>query len=334
MKIYDVTLRDGCHAIKHQLTKTQIIEYCTRVDDCGVDFVEVGHGIGQGASSLLIGKSLLSDAEMLKTARAHLRKSKLSIHIVPGYGTVDNIKEAIDCGVNTFRVATHCSESDTAAKHINFLRGINAEVVSGLMMSHMISPEDLLVQAKKMEGYGSTAVTILDSAGKFIPRDVTRVMELFKENLQIPFGFHAHNNLGFSVINSLLAYEAGASIIDASIIGFGAGAGNVPLELLVSAMDAHGYKHSCDLYKILDLADYAEGLFGYRPFVSPDSIISGLTGVVSVFSKHVKAAAKDFKVDSKDIYLELGRRKAIAGQEDMIIEIAQPLANEKSEDDF
>ena len=329
MKIYDVTLRDGCHAINHQLTKTQIIEYCTRVDDCGVDFVEVGHGIGQGASSLLIGKSLLSDVEMLKIARAHLRKSKLSIHIVPGYGTVDNIKEAFDCGVNTFRVATHCSEADTAEKHINFLRGIDAEVVSGLMMSHMISPEELLIQAKKLEGYGSTAVTILDSAGKFIPREVTRVMQLLKENLQIPFGFHAHNNLGFSVINSCLARESGASIIDASIIGFGAGAGNVPLELLVSAMDAHGYQHSCDLYKILDLADYAEGLFGYRPFVSSDSIISGLTGVVSVFSKPVKAAANDFKVDSKDIYLELGRRRAIAGQEDMIIEIAQNLANGK-----
>jgi len=329
MKIYDVTLRDGCHAINHQLTKTQIIEYCTRVDDCGVDFVEVGHGIGLGASSLLIGESLLSDVEMLKTARAHLRKSKLSIHIVPGYGTVDNIKEAFDCGVNTFRVATHCSEADTAEKHINFLRGIDAEVVSGLMMSHMISPEDLLFQATKLEGYGSTAVTILDSAGKFIPKEVTRVMELFRENLQIPFGFHAHNNLGFSVINSFLAREAGASIIDASIIGFGAGAGNVPLELLVSAMDAHGYQHSFDLHKILDLADYAEGLFGYRPFVNSDSIISGLAGVVSVFSRPVKAAAKAFKVDSKDIFLELGRRKAIAGQEDMIIEIAQNLVNGK-----
>ena len=151
MKIYDVTLRDGCHAINHQLTKTQIIEYCTRIDDCGVDFVEVGHGIGLGASSLLIGKSLLSDVEMLKTARAHLQKSKLSVHTVPGYGTIDNIKEALDCGVNTFRVATHCSEADTAERHINFLRGINAEVVSGLMMAHMISPEDLLFLAKKLE---------------------------------------------------------------------------------------------------------------------------------------------------------------------------------------
>ena len=330
MKIYDVTLRDGCHAINHQLTKTQIIEYCTRIDDCGVDFVEVGHGIGLGASSLLIGKSLLSDVEMLKTARAHLQKSKLSVHTVPGYGTIDNIKEALDCGVNTFRVATHCSEADTAERHINFLRGINAEVVSGLMMAHMISPEDLLFQAKKLESYGSKAVTILDSAGKFIPREVKRLMELLNDNLQIPFGFHAHNNLGFSVINSCIAREAGASIIDASIIGFGAGAGNVPLELLMAAMNAHGYSHSCDLYKILDLSDYAENLFGYRPFVNSDSIISGLTGVVSVFSKPVKAAAKDFKVDTKDIYLELGRRKAIAGQEDLIIEIAQNLANRKN----
>lgn len=326
MQIYDVSLRDGCHAINHQLSERQILEYCKRVDDCGIDYVEVGHGIGLGASSLLIGESLLSDIEMLKIARENLKKTKLSVHLVPGYATIADIKMSFDCGVNSFRVATHCSEADTAAKHIEFIRNSNGEAISGLMMSHMISPEELVVQAKKLESYGAEAVTILDSAGKFIPCHVIKIMELLKQDLKIPFGFHAHNNLGFSVANSCAAYQAGASLIDASIIGFGAGAGNVPLELLVAAMNAYGYQHKCDFYKILELAEYAEDLFGYRPFASSDSIISGLTGVVSVFSKPVKAAARDFGVDSKDIFLELGKRKAIAGQEDMIVEIAQALA--------
>jgi 4-hydroxy 2-oxovalerate aldolase len=248
---------------------------------------------------------------------------------VPGYGTIDNIKAALDFGVDTFRVATHCSEADTAQKHIEFLRDMNVEVLAGLMMSHMVSPKELLIQAKKLEDYGAGAVTVLDSAGNMTPRTVEILMKLFKQNLHIPVGFHAHNNLGFSVINSCIAYEAGASIIDASIIGFGAGAGNVPLELFVSAMEAYGYRHSCDFPKILELADFSEVLFGYRPFVNSDSIISGLTGVVSVFSKPVKAAATDFGVDPKAIYFELGRRKAIAGQEDMILEIAQKLTSTK-----
>lgn len=326
MKIYDVTLRDGSHAIDHKLTKHQIIEYCKKVDNSGVDFIEVGHGIGQGASSLLIGQSLLSDIEMLTIARKQLKNTKLSIHIVPGYGTKKDLKDAIECGVDTVRVGTHCSEADTAEKHIAFLRNEGIEVFSGLMMSHMMSPEDLLKQATKMESYGAQAVTVLDSAGKFIPREVKKVINLLTTNLKISVGFHAHNNLGLSIANSCAAVEGGAELLDASIIGFGAGAGNAPLETLIAAFDCHGFEHRCDLYRILDLADQAESLFGYRPFVNSDSIVSGLTGVVSVFSKPVQAAAQDYAVDSRDIYIELGRRRAIAGQEDLIIEIAQKLA--------
>ncbi len=328
--LYDVTLRDGSHAIKHQLTKEQIITYAKLVDSSGVSVVEVGHGIGLGASSLQIGKSLLSDEIMLRTVKDNLDNALLGIHVVPGYATVSkNIAKAIECGVDVIRVATHCTEADTSEQHISYVREKGHRVYGGLMMSHMISPEMLVQEALKMESYGAEGITILDSGGTFLPEDVTKRITLLKRSLKVPIGFHGHNNLGMAIANSLAAVKAGAYIIDGSISGFGGGAGNSSIELLAAVFSMKGIETGVDLYKILDAADLAEDIFKVLPKITSSSIVSGMSGIVSVFSKPVARAAEIYKVDPRDIYFELGRRGAIAGQEDLIIEVAQKLARKE-----
>ena len=327
MKLYDVTLRDGSHAVNHMLSRQQIEEYCENVDDLGIDYVEVGHGIGIGASSLLIGRGELNDLEMLKIARQRLRKSRLSIHVVPGYGTLNDILMALDEGVDTVRVATHCTEADISKRQIEFLAKKGIEVFGGLMMAHMASGEELLNQAKKMETYGVKVVTLLDSAGNLTPPIIQEIVSKLVKSLEIKVGFHAHNNLGLAVGNSFAAVSAGANLIDASINGFGAGAGNAPLEHIVSALSLNNLTNQIDINKILELSVLSKSIFNYQPSNTIEDIVSGLSGVVSVFSKPVSAAALEYDVDAKEIYFELGRRGAIAGQEDLIIEVAQKLAN-------
>lgn len=325
--LYDVTLRDGSHAIRHQLTKEHITTYATMAEQAGVAIVEVGHGIGLGASSLQIGKSLLSDEEMLSTARECLNKSLLGIHVVPGYATAKDISKAIICGVDVIRIAAQCTEADTTEQHISYVREKGRRVYGGLMMAHMLSPEMLVQEALKMESYGAEGITILDSAGSFLPEDVTERIKLLTASLKIPVGFHAHNNLGMAIANSLAAVKAGAHIIDGSICGFGGGAGNASIELLAAVFSLGGFETGVDLYKLLDAADSAEKLFHVLPKITSSSIVSGMSGVVSVFSKPVARAAEIYNIDPRDIYFELGKRGAIAGQEDLIIEVAQQLAS-------
>ncbi|WP_019556960.1 4-hydroxy-2-oxovalerate aldolase [Thiomicrorhabdus arctica] len=327
VSLYDVTLRDGSHAIRHQLNVDQIATYAKLADSAGVGVVEVGHGIGLGASSLQIGKSLLSDEQMLTTARENLKHSLLGIHVVPGYATISrDISKAIDCGVDVIRIATQCTEADTSEQHISYVRGTGRRVFGGLMMSHMISPEMLVQEALKMESYGAEGITILDSAGTFLPADVEKRIGLLVDSLKVPVGFHGHNNLGMAIANSLSAVKAGATIIDGSISGFGGGAGNASIELLAAVFSMEGYKTGVDLYKLLDAADIAEKLFSVLPKITSSSIVSGMSGVVSVFSKPVARVAEIYNVDPRDIYFELGRLGAIAGQEDLIVEVAQALA--------
>ena len=330
VQLYDVTLRDGSHAINHQLSETQIKKYCRIADESGVGIIEVGHGIGLGASSLLIGKSLLSDTQMLRIARENLNNSLLSVHAVPGYATIDkDIKNAMDCGVDIIRIATQCTEADTTEQHISYIREKGRIAHSGLMMAHMLDPEALVEEALKMESYGSECITILDSAGRFLPDDVTKRISLLKKALKIPVGFHAHNNLGMGIANSLAAVKAGAYSLDCSLSGFGGGSGNASIELLVAVLQIEKYETGVDLYKILDAAEKAEEMFNILPKITSSSIISGISGVVSVFSKPVARASKKYNVDARDIYIELGRRGAIAGQEDLIIEVAQTLIKNK-----
>ncbi len=326
--ISDPTLRDGNHAIGHKLTADQIAKYAKAAELAKIPIVEVGHGNGIGASSYQVGIAATTDYDLLKAARDNLSNSKLGIHSIPGFSTIKrDIQKAIDVHVDVFRIASHCTEADITEKHIGFLRDKGKTVHGVLMMSHMASAEVLAEEAGKMELYGAEAVIFMDSAGAYLPADVSeRVIKLIS-NLNVPVGFHGHNNLGMAIANTVAAVEAGASIVDGTVRGFGAGAGNTQLEVLVAVLEKIGYQTGIDLYKILDAADLAEKEFiPVVPFVSSTSVVSGLSGVFSGFIKHVNRVAAEFHVDPRDIFFELGRRKAVAGQEDMIVEVAVALS--------
>ena len=330
--ISDPTLRDGNHAVRHQLSRESFVAYCKAAETAGVPIVEVGHGNGLGASSMLVGECRLSDEEILTLSRAHLSKSRLAIHVIPGFATIKHdLTRALENGVDVFRIASHCTEADITDRHIAHVRKAGKEAYGVLMMSHMATPSILLEEAKKMESYGAEAVIIMDSAGAYFPDDVTERISTLVNGLSIPVGFHGHNNLGMAVINSVTAVNAGATIIDGTIRGFGAGAGNTQLEVLVAVFDRLGFETGIDLYKILDAADIAEKEFNPgAAYISPRSIVSGLSGVFSGFAKHVAQAAKEYNVDERDIFFGLGKRNAVAGQESLIFEVARELAAQRT----
>lgn len=329
--INDPTLRDGNHAVRHRLTKDNFAVYCKAADEAGIPIVEVGHGNGLGASSLLVGRASISDDEILTTSRENLKNSKLGIHVIPGFCTIKtHLAKAIDMGVDVVRVASHCTEADITQRHIQYTRSKGKTAYGVLMMTHMASVSELVTQAKKMESYDAEGIIIMDSAGNYFPTDVTERITALTENLSIPVGFHGHNNLGMGIANSVAAVNAGATMIDGSIRGFGAGAGNTQLEVLVAVFSRLNWDTGIDLYKVLDLADLVEKEFNpVAPFSSPVSIVSGLAGVFSGFSKHVITASKEYGVDPRDIFFELGRRKAVAGQESLIVEVARSLRDNK-----
>lgn len=327
--ISDPTLRDGNHAVSHQLNLDSFVTYCRAAEAAGVPIVEVGHGNGLGASSLLVGECSLTDAQILEASRANLSRSRLGVHVIPGFCTIrTDLARAVDAGVDVFRVAAHCTEADITDRHIEYVRQAGKEAFGVLMMTHMASPATLLEEAQKMESYGAEAIIIMDSAGAYFPRDVTERITVLTNGLAVPVGFHGHNNLGMGIANAIAAIDAGASIIDGTIRGFGAGAGNTQLEVLVAVLDRMGIETGIDLYKILDAADMAERTFNpSAPFISPISVVSGLAGVFSGFAKPVARAAKDHGVDPRDIFFGLGKRNAVAGQESLIIEVALDLAS-------
>lgn len=325
--ISDATLRDGNHAIKHKINKDQLEIYCKAAESAGVDIVEVGHGNGIGASSIQVGLSKLTDRNMLKTARKQLIKSKLGVHVIPGFATLEDINIAIGEGVDIFRIASHCTEADVTQKHIDYIRKNKRKAFGVLMMSHMASKETLFLEAKKMINYGAQSIILMDSAGAYIPQNVNERIKYLKNRLKgISIGFHAHNNLGMAIANSVEAVKAGASIIDGCARGFGAGAGNAQLEVLIAVFKKLGIKTNINLYKILDCGDIAEKyLMDSIPSISSTSVVSGLSGVFSGFIKHVINYSTKNKVNPRDVFFELGKKKAVAGQEDLIFDVIKKL---------
>lgn len=330
--VCDATLRDGSHAYSHQITLEQVTSYAAASEAAGFSFLEVGHGNGLGASSLQVGESLVPEGEMLRAARRELRNTRLSVHVIPGFATIKReIMNALEMGVDLFRIGCHCTEADVSQRHIGYVRAAGREVWGVLMMSHMAPAEVLLEEAKKMQSYGAQGIVLMDSAGAYVPNNVSEKIALLTDKLDVPVGFHAHHNLGLSIANSLAALEAGARIIDGTSKGFGAGAGNAPLEMLAAVLNKQGYSTSVDLYRALDAADVAAKLFnGSLPDSNGATIVSGLAGVFSGFSKPVQRAAKQMGVDPRDVFFELGRRKVVGGQEDLIIEVASELARLQS----
>ena len=329
--ISDPTLRDGNHAVQHQLDAAQVAAYCCAADAAGIPVVEVGHGNGLAASSLQLGLSLLRDAEMLTVARANLRKSALGVFIIPGFGTIKrDLAPAIDLGADVVRVGSHCTEADTTARHLTYARERGKRAYGNLMMCHMAEPSVLLEECRKMQSYGAEGIVLMDSAGALLPEDVRQRIEVLAGGLDVPVGFHAHNNLGMAIANSVAAVAAGATILDGTARGFGAGAGNAQLEVLVAVLAKMGYVTGIDLYRVLDLSDIAEKqILKSIPTVRPTSIVSGLAGVVSTFSKHVDRLSQQYGIDPRDLFFELGKRKVVAGQEDIIIEAAMELASQR-----
>lgn len=326
--VCDATLRDGSHAYSHRINLDQVRAYAAASEAAGFDFLEVGHGNGLGASSLQVGESLVPEDEMLRAAKECLTNTRLSVHVIPGFATISReIDGAISCGVDLFRIGCHCTEADITQRHISHVRSAGLEAWGVLMMSHMAEPEVLLEEAKKMQSYGAQGVVLMDSAGAYFPTDVTAKIGLLENKLEIPVGFHAHDNLGLSIANSLAALDAGARIIDGTSKGFGAGAGNAPLELLAAVLGKREFSTRIDLYKALDAAETAAELFaGSLPDSNGLTIVSGLAGVFSGFAKPVRRAAEQLGVDPRDVFFELGKRKVVGGQEDLILAVAGELA--------
>ncbi len=325
--ITDSSLRDGNHAVKHTINLDSIERYCKFADEAGIPIVEVGHGNGLGASSLLIGQSPFTDEQMLTTARKNLKKSKLGIHIIPGIATVKkDIERAIDIGVDVFRVATHCTEATLSKSHIEYLKKQDKEVLGVLMMSALADVKTLIDNAKIMQDYGADAIIIMDSTGTYLPSDVKERMEGLGNSLNIDFGFHAHDNLGLATSNSLIAAQYGAKYIDACIRGFGAGAGNAHLEMLIPVLEKSGFDIDIDFRKVIIEADRVmDYLIPTAPVSTPVNVLTGLNCLFSGFEKPIIKASKLYGIEYSSLIFELGNRKLVAGQEDLILEVAQKL---------
>jgi 4-hydroxy 2-oxovalerate aldolase len=333
---FDSTLRDGSHAVRHQIDISIIEQYCSMIDAAGLYTVIVGHGNGLGASSLQVGIAKHSDGQILKTARANLKTTKLGIYMIPGFGTIDDdLIPAIESGVDLFKIGSHCTEADTTKQHIEYLCSRSLETYGILMMSHMATPQKLLEEVRKMESYGAQGVVIMDSAGAMTGDDVRRRIDSLVENTGIRIGFHAHNNLSLAVSNTLIAIDAGASIVDATLRGFGAGAGNCQLEALLAILQKENKtEFPLNLYQLMDVADaVVSQKLGYTGGIDSTSIISGIAGVFSAFAIHVKNAAAQYGVDPRDIFVELGKRKVVGGQEDIVVDVAMNIAQNKKRDD-
>ncbi|MGG1599347.1 4-hydroxy-2-oxovalerate aldolase [Paenibacillus naphthalenovorans] len=328
VRVMDTTLRDGSHAIRHRFTKEQVHNIVKALDEAGVPVIEISHGDGLAGSSMQYGMSLVDEFELIEEAAKTSKNAKIASLLLPGIGTRKELKQAKDCGISMVRIATQCSEADISEQHFGLAKELGLETVGFLMMAHMLSPEDLAKQAKLMESYGADIVYIVDSAGTMMPQDVTARVKALTDELKVPIGYHAHNNIGLAIGNSLAAVEAGAACIDASTSGLGAGSGNTQTEVLVAALSKVGCETGIDLFKIMDAAEYiVQPMMEYPMTINRDALTIGYTGLYSTFLMHAKRAGEKFNIDPREILLELSRRKAVAGQEDWILDVAAELAN-------
>ncbi len=330
--LHDMTLRDGMHPKRHLMSLEQMKSIAMGLDNAGIPLIEVTHGDGLGGSSVNYGFPAHTDEEYLGTVIPLMNQAKVSALLLPGIGTVDHLKMAHGLGVHTIRVATHCTEADVSEQHITFARKLDMDVVGFLMMAHMNSPEGLVKQAKLMESYGANCIYVTDSAGYMLPEDVRVRIDAVRQALdpKTELGFHGHHNLAMGVANSVAAIECGANRIDAAAAGLGAGAGNTPMEVLVAVLDRMGVSTGVDVWKIQDVAEeQVIPIIDFPIRIDRDALTLGYAGVYGSFLLFAKRAEAKYGIPARELLIELGRRKMVGGQEDMIEDTALTMARER-----